>query len=473
VSPCRCASSARRRLIPAPPTPSPAISLSRHTDDVYDVAWSPCSRFVVTASVDNSAIVWDVPRARDVATLSGHSQFVQGVAWDPAGSFIATQSNDRSVRVFKQAPTQTAGKVSKSAAKAAASPPAFKCVQVIKARAVSASASSESIAPVAAPATGGAPAKTYFFLDETVPSFFRRLSWTPDGSLLLTPTGAMPGISTTFAFSRNNFSEPIAHFPGAGSARPSVAVRASPILYAHRDAAAGGAASSGNGAFILPYRMLFAVATLDAVLVYDTSCPHPVAAVANLHYDKVTDVAWSPSGRTLLLSSIDGYCSMLCFDDADVGTPLARDELPAVLRAVRHKPTYAPPRASKTVRTPARSASDPSAVGAEEDADAEENVEEPVQVPEAAPPAAPVAGAKRKIALTLLQPMGDMGVPEAQRVAVTAEASPEPALVQPAQVPASAPPCAVAPPLFAPGGGMSALEALLGSARGSAAAPPA
>ena len=306
--------------------------------------------------------------------------------------------------------------------------------------------------------------KSHIFLDETVPSFFRRPTWTPDGSLLLVPTGCVRGegggsggggagaggggggsgggdsgatLATTFAFSRASFAEPVAHFPGAGSARPSIAVRASPILYSHR-----GSDARQNGVFTLPYRMLFAVATLDSVLVYDTSRPHPVAAVANLHYDKLTDIAWSPSGHTLLLSSVDGYCSILCFDDADLGVPLPRDEWPAILRARKHVPTYAPPRPK---RTPAHGAGAgvgagaAAAAAAAEDEEGEGGEGVPTSAPTPPPaPAAPIAGAKRKIALTLLAPLGEVFIaPAAVAVVVVVE-------------PMTAPPiCSVEPEVLA------------------------
>lgn len=176
---------------------------------------------------------------------------------------------------------------------------------------------------------------------------------------------------TTYVFLRDHFAAPIAHLPGSGSSKASVAARVSPVLYKLRGGvptppasvsfggaphAAGGnlegaaavqpgngdtslaegsaadgapttvaaaaaaavaadgagsavAASGGdatgadalsadhphNGAFVLPYRMIMAVATLDAVVLYDTQTPYPIAAVANMHYDKLTDIAWCVS----------------------------------------------------------------------------------------------------------------------------------------------------------------------------------
>lgn len=37
-----------------------------HLEGVYDLAWSPCSTKVASASVDNSVIVWDVTNGNKV-----------------------------------------------------------------------------------------------------------------------------------------------------------------------------------------------------------------------------------------------------------------------------------------------------------------------------------------------------------------------------------------------------------------------
>ena len=53
----------------------------------------------------------------------------------------------------------------------------------------------------------------------------------------------------------------------------------------------------------LPYRMIFAVATEDAVLVYDTQQPQPLAFFTNIHYHQLSDITWyvpTVSGHILL-----------------------------------------------------------------------------------------------------------------------------------------------------------------------------
>lgn len=69
--------------------------LRGHMEDVYDLSWSPNSLFLVSGSVDNSAMIWDVHKGKSMAILSDHKGFVQGVAWDPKNQYIATLSTDR------------------------------------------------------------------------------------------------------------------------------------------------------------------------------------------------------------------------------------------------------------------------------------------------------------------------------------------------------------------------------------------
>lgn len=43
--------------------------LRSHLEDVYDLSWSNCSQFLVSGSVDNSAILWDIQKGRLIHTL--------------------------------------------------------------------------------------------------------------------------------------------------------------------------------------------------------------------------------------------------------------------------------------------------------------------------------------------------------------------------------------------------------------------
>jgi chromatin assembly factor 1 subunit B len=276
--------------------------------------------------------------------------------------------------------------------------------------------------------------------DESFTNFFRRLTFSPDGGLLLTPAGqfedpsVVPGssrsknpeentpsrgrkgrssanatetanpssASSVYIYSRANFARPpIAQLPGHKKA--SVAVRFSPILFELRQGMLGSDVTSeprtavlekekegrlnvdlvdssthdytnapaspqktpllspaiaapapsygsmpspalspldslrpgtpapskpstpapashitpttSSSVFALPYRMLFAVVTMDTVAIYDTQQVGPVAMLTKLHYDEFTDMTWTPDGQCLLLSSRDGYCTIVMFDE--------------------------------------------------------------------------------------------------------------------------------------------------------------
>lgn len=69
--------------------------LRGHREDIYDLSWAPNSQFLVSGSVDNTAMLWDVHSGKSLAILDDHKGYVQGVAWDPCNQYIATMSTDR------------------------------------------------------------------------------------------------------------------------------------------------------------------------------------------------------------------------------------------------------------------------------------------------------------------------------------------------------------------------------------------
>ncbi len=76
-------------------------SFRGHTDDVMDVSWAPDGTALVSVSIDNKAIVWDMSerkRGSMVVQLANHKHFVQGVCWDPAQQGLLTQSADRTCK---------------------------------------------------------------------------------------------------------------------------------------------------------------------------------------------------------------------------------------------------------------------------------------------------------------------------------------------------------------------------------------
>ncbi|KAA1474538.1 WD40 repeat-like protein [Dentipellis sp. KUC8613] len=109
---------------------------------------------------------------------------------------------------------------------------------------------------------------------------------------------------------------PLSALPG-GLTLPSPALSANDSLRALSPAISKPStpAPSNGSVFALPYRMLYAVATMDTVAIYDTQQAGPICMFTKLHYDEFTDMSWSPDGQCLMLSSRDGYCTIVVFDE--------------------------------------------------------------------------------------------------------------------------------------------------------------
>ena len=69
-----------------------------HADDVLDVAWAPDGSALLSGSIENVAVIWDIAKGKAQGRLAEHAHYVQGVAWDPASRFLVTQSSDRTCR---------------------------------------------------------------------------------------------------------------------------------------------------------------------------------------------------------------------------------------------------------------------------------------------------------------------------------------------------------------------------------------
>lgn len=66
--------------------------------------------------------------------------------------------------------------------------------------------------------------------------------------------------------------------------------------------------------------MVFAVATKSSVCLYDTQQKMPFGLISNIHYARLTDLAWSSDGKVLVVSSSDGFCTLITFCDNELGT---------------------------------------------------------------------------------------------------------------------------------------------------------
>ncbi|KAF9335479.1 hypothetical protein BG006_011408 [Podila minutissima] len=352
--------------------------------DIYDLAWSPDGRYIISGSIDNTARIWDVRDAKCIHVLADHHHYVQGVAWDPLGEFVATQSSDRTMHVYafkvdKNGNTTVTNlgkniKLDLSKLRSIPQPPPSISTPSPSESSTEKDKDKDKDKEDAAKTTIRSQPKSFrLYHDETLTSFFRRLSFTPDGAMLLTPSGqykapahkptsakeddATPGQptpldletrNTAYIYARRNFNKgPIAHLPG--HKKPSVAIKCNPVLYELRkqvqppstnseynrpsapsttNTSAGASttlpkaqeASKIPSVFGLGYRSVYAVATQDSILIYDTQQTAALALVSHLHYATFTDMTWSSDGCNLILTSSDGFCSIISFDEGELGS---------------------------------------------------------------------------------------------------------------------------------------------------------
>ncbi|XP_057457910.1 chromatin assembly factor 1 subunit FAS2-like isoform X2 [Lotus japonicus] len=74
-----------------------------------DLEWSPDGAYLISGSVDNCCIIWDINKGTNLQTLESHAHYVQGVAWDPLGKYVISLSSDRTCRVYINKPHKSKG----------------------------------------------------------------------------------------------------------------------------------------------------------------------------------------------------------------------------------------------------------------------------------------------------------------------------------------------------------------------------
>lgn len=291
-------------------------------EDVYDLAWSPDGKYLILGLTDNTAQIWDTQSAKCVKVLKDHQHFVQGVAWDPLDQFLVTQSSDRSAKIW----------VMKNGSKGVNYYSLAKYSKLIP---------DETIE------NGNNTTSYSIFHDETLVSFFRRPSFSPDGSLLCLSTGQRTPLTpkTTphgiYINLRNNLHKTPTAFIG-GFEKAAIAIRFNPRLFPLIQ-------DGGEAVVPLGYRMIFAIVTQNSVYIFDTQNKAPLFVFSNLHYASLTDVAWSCDGAKLVASSVDGFCTVAEFDPKNdfCGEAMPIEESAKILRDassfVKSIPFFNPP----------------------------------------------------------------------------------------------------------------------------------
>lgn len=363
--------------------------IAEHNHYVQGVAWDPLNEFIATQSSDRSVHIYALKLKDGTPTLSTHGKFnkmdlpgrrISSNSPAPTGppdlAHRASNASGSNLAIASPAPSNPGTPLTtplpmdppllaSSRRSSFGSSPSFRRSASPAPSLPLPAVRPEISSPSLNAAMGLAVKNTNLYQNEAMTSFFRRLTFSADGSLLFTPSGTyktsqalgsdpmktVEDVSNTvYIYTRAGFNKPpVAHLPG--HKKPSVAVKCSPILYTLRstakptnhitiDTSSAGeeipllpdpivpqtptsvmdppplsatisipdsmaapspkpsvdgdppASPAPPPAFALPYRMIYAVATQDAVFVYDTQQTTPICVVSNLHYTTFSDLTW-------------------------------------------------------------------------------------------------------------------------------------------------------------------------------------
>ena len=348
--------------------------LRGHSGDVYDLSWNPESKYLISGSVDNCCMIWNIEKAKCVNRFMDHEHFVQGVSWDPRNKYILTQSSDKSVRFYKNTNSKLEMK--------------FIYINQLKrfeiknnsnknntninnninnnTENINKTNTNENIQPQQQDNISYSNNENkmsiedeqnknntnnqnnnnnqqlpnqikkekesnqknvvtyhYYFADEDqCNTFVRRSSFSPDGKICLLVSGVMQNPQNknelnfvVWGVSRKDFSRPQFYIPTLN--KSSTCVRFCPLIFHKKE---NDADNSTPALLDLNYVMIFAIGTNDSVFIYGTDSIQPRYAITNIHYQSITDLAWN-GDKMLAVSSSDGYISFIIFEENELGVP--------------------------------------------------------------------------------------------------------------------------------------------------------
>lgn len=238
--------------------------LRGHSGDVLDISWSHEDRYLASASVDNSIIIWNAMKfPEQIACLTSHTGLVKGLTWDPVGKYMASQSDDKSVRVWRTSDWKE-----------------------------------ETIVTQPFENCGGT-------------TQMLRLSWSPDGRFIVSAHSLNNDGPTAHIIERNSWKTGMDF---VGHRKSIEVVSFNPHLFTVPSC------DSNHGCI--------AIGSRDrSISVWLTTRKRPLVVVHELFSNSVLDLAWSRDGYTLMGCSLDGSCAYLSFTKEELGVELNSDDI--------------------------------------------------------------------------------------------------------------------------------------------------
>ena len=149
-------------------------------------------------------------------------------------------------------------------------------------------------------------------------TYFRRPSWSPDGSHIAAANAMNGPVSTVVIIDRGTWNSDISLI---GHESPVEVTAFNPRMF--RAANSSPANSEGGQQWIT----IIACAGQDRVLsIWNTLNPRPLVITQDIAEKSISDLCWSPEGTSLFISSYDGSITVCIFEEGDLGKPLPLEE---------------------------------------------------------------------------------------------------------------------------------------------------
>lgn len=256
-----------------------------HDNDVQDLGWSYDSSILVSVGLDSKVVVWSGHTFEKLKTISVHQSHVKGITFDPANKYFATASDDRTVRVFRftsPAPNSSAH---------------------------------DQMNNFVLEHTITAP-----FTQSPLTAYFRRCSWSPDGMHIAAANAVNGPVSSVAIINRGSWDGDINLI---GHEAPVEVCSFSPRLYTREPVKK----QQGEHAAAQHHITVIACAGADKSLsVWITSNARPIIVAQEMAAKSMSDLAWSPDGRCLFATALDGTIVAARFEDGELGWAVEMEE---------------------------------------------------------------------------------------------------------------------------------------------------
>lgn len=232
-------------------------------------------------------VVWSGHTFEKLKTLSNHLSHVKGLTFDPANKYFATASDDRTIKVWRftsPGPNSSAHDQANN----------FMLEKSI-------------VTPFTA-----SPLTTYF----------RRCSWSPDGNHIAAANAVNGPVSSVAIINRGSWDGDI-HL--IGHEGPVEVCAFSPRLFSKQPPSKPGPDGKMSSS---PHLVtVIACAGQDKALsIWITSNPRPLVITQNLATKSISDLAWTPDGKTVFVTCLDGTILAIVFESTELGFEVGLEE---------------------------------------------------------------------------------------------------------------------------------------------------